>query len=115
MVFVAKSEVAGWPVFGWLARLQRTIFINRQARHQTGAATREIAGRLLGGDAVVLFAEGTSSDGNRVLPFRSALVGAARDALVEAGHARHVLIQPLSIAYTGLQGFPMGQIGRANV
>ena len=47
------------------------IFIDRQARHQTGAATREIAGRLLGGDAVVLFAEGTSSDGTRVLPFRS--------------------------------------------
>jgi 1-acyl-sn-glycerol-3-phosphate acyltransferase len=40
VVFVAKSEVAHWPVFGWLARLQRTIFINRQARHQTGAATR---------------------------------------------------------------------------
>ncbi len=71
VVFVAKSEVAGWPVFGWLARLQRTIFIDRKARHQTGAATREIAGRLLGGDAVVLFAEGTSSDGMRVLPFRS--------------------------------------------
>src|SRR3984957_13213789 len=43
VVFVAKSEVARWPVFGWLAKLQRTIFINRQARHQTGAATREIA------------------------------------------------------------------------
>ena len=56
VVFVAKSEVARWPVFGWLAKLQRTIFINRQARHQTGAATREIAGRLLSGDAVVLFA-----------------------------------------------------------
>src|ERR1700716_4617003 len=49
VVFVAKSEVAGWPVFGWLAKLQRTIFINRQARHQTGAATRGIAARLLGG------------------------------------------------------------------
>src|SRR6202048_368118 len=43
VVFVAKSEVARWPVFGWLARLQRTIFVNRQGRHQTGAATREIA------------------------------------------------------------------------
>src|SRR5665647_1139921 len=81
VVFVAKSEVAGWPVFGWLAKLQRTIFINRQARHQTGAATREIAGRLLGGDAVVLFAEGTSSAGIRVLPFRSSLVGAVHHAL----------------------------------
>ena len=81
VVFVAKSEVATWPLFGWLAKLQRTIFINRKARHQTGAATREIAGRLLGGDAVVLFAEGTSSDGVRVLPFRSSLVGAVHHAL----------------------------------
>jgi 1-acyl-sn-glycerol-3-phosphate acyltransferase len=80
VVFVAKSEVATWPLFGWLAKLQRTIFINRQARHQTGAATREIAARLLGGDAVVLFAEGTSSDGVRVLPFRSSLVGAVHHA-----------------------------------
>src|ERR1035437_3873232 len=86
VVFVAKSEVAGWPVFGWLAKLQRTIFINRQARHQTGAATREIAGRLLGGDAVVLFAEGTSSDGIRVLPFRSSLVGAVHHALGAGTH-----------------------------
>ncbi len=61
VVFVAKSEVAGWPVLGWLATLQRTVFINRRARHQIGAATRQIADRLLGGDAVVLFAEGTSS------------------------------------------------------
>ena len=86
VVFIAKSEVAGWPVFGWLARLQRTIFINRQARHQTGAATREIAARLLGGDAVVLFAEGTSSDGIRVLPFRSSLVGAVHHALGNTTH-----------------------------
>ena len=47
VVFVAKSEVAGWPVLGWLAKLQRTVFINRQARHQTGAATSEIAGDSL--------------------------------------------------------------------
>src|SRR3977135_1439188 len=63
VVFVAKSEVAGWPVFGWPALCQRTICIHRPARHQTGAATREIAGRLLGGYAVLLCAEGTSSPG----------------------------------------------------
>ena len=103
VVFVAKSEVAGWPVFGWLARLQRTIFINRQARHQTGAATREIADRLLGGDAVVLFAEGTSSDGIRVLPFRSSLVGAVHHALGDSTHHSHVTVQPMSLAYVRLQ------------
>lgn len=108
VVFVAKREVAGWPVFGWLARLQRTIFINRQARHQTGAASREIAGRLLGGDAVVLFAEGTSSDGIRVLPFRSSLVGAVHHALGNSQHT-HVTVQPMSLAYHSLSGVPMGR------
>jgi 1-acyl-sn-glycerol-3-phosphate acyltransferase len=109
VVFVAKSEVAGWPVFGWLARLQRTIFINRQARQQTGAATREIAGRLLGGDAVVLFAEGTSSDGIRVLPFRSSLVGAVHHALGAGTQHTHVTVQPMSLAYVSLSGLPMGR------
>jgi 1-acyl-sn-glycerol-3-phosphate acyltransferase len=114
-VFVAKSEVARWPVFGWLARLQRTIFINRQARHQTGAATREIAGRLLGGDAVVLFAEGTSSDGIRVLPFRSALIGAVHHALGSTAHHTRITVQPMSLAYVGLGGVPLGRALRERV
>ena len=115
VVFVAKSEVAGWPVFGWLAKLQRTIFINRQARHQTGAATREIAGRLLGGDAVVLFAEGTSSDGTRVLPFRSALVGAVHHALGNSAHHTSITVQPMSLAYIGFGGVPIGRALRERV
>src|SRR6267378_1607279 len=109
VVFIAKSEVAGWPVLGWLARLQRTIFINRQARHQTGAATREIAARLLGGDVVVLFAEGTSSDGIRVLPFRSSLVGAVHHALGNTTRHTHITVQPMSLAYVGFGGVPMGR------
>ncbi len=109
VVFVAKSEVARWPVFGWLARLQRTIFVNRQARHRTGAATSEIAGRLLGGDAVVLFAEGTSSDGVRVLPFRSSLVGAVHHALGNSTHHTSIIVQPMSLAYVSLSGVPMGR------
>jgi 1-acyl-sn-glycerol-3-phosphate acyltransferase len=115
VVFIAKSEVAGWPVLGWLARLQRTIFINRQARHQTGAATREIAARLLGGDAVVLFAEGTSSDGIRVLPFRSSLVGAVHHALGNTTHHTHVTVQPMSLAYVGFGGVPIGRSLRERV
>jgi 1-acyl-sn-glycerol-3-phosphate acyltransferase len=115
VVFVAKSEVAGWPVFGWLAKLQRTIFINRRARHQTGAATREIAGRLLGGDAVVLFAEGTSSDGIRVLPFRSSLVGAIHHALGNSTHHSHITVQPMSLAYVRFGGVPIGRALRERV
>ena len=86
--FVAKSEVAGWPLFGTFARLQRSIFIDRTRRKGAAEANREIAERLAGGDAIVLFAEGTTSDGNRVLPFRSAVVGAARDAIARGGPYR---------------------------
>jgi 1-acyl-sn-glycerol-3-phosphate acyltransferase len=115
VAFVAKSEVATWPVFGWLARLQRTIFINRQARHQTGAATREIGDRLLGGDAIVLFAEGTSSDGIRILPFRSALIGAVHHALGETTHHTQITVQPLSLAYVRFGGLPVGRALRDRV
>ena len=65
--------------------------------------------RLAGGDPVVLFGEGTSSDGNRVLEFRSALIGAAREAVAQAEHVSRVWLQPLSIAYTGMLGLPLGR------
>jgi 1-acyl-sn-glycerol-3-phosphate acyltransferase len=109
VAFVAKREVASWPLFGLFAKLQRSVFVDRTRRHKTPEANIEIARRLADGDPVVLFGEGTSSDGNRVLPFRSALIGAARDALAAAGHVEHILIQPLSIAYVGFHGLPMGR------
>lgn len=109
VVFVAKQEVAGWPLFGWLAKLQRTIFIDRERRQKTGDAAQEIAGRLLDGDAVVLFAEGTSSDGVRVLPFRSALIGAVHHALGASTQHTRVTVQPLSLAYTRIDGVPVGR------
>jgi 1-acyl-sn-glycerol-3-phosphate acyltransferase len=114
-VFVAKKEVAGWPIFGWLAKLQRTVFIDRERRHRTGAATQEIAERLIGGDAVVLFAEGTSSDGNRILPFRSALIGAVHHAIGSSTHHERVTVQPLSLAYVNLNGLPLGRAFRSRV
>ncbi|MGQ3671318.1 lysophospholipid acyltransferase family protein [Xanthobacter sp. TB0136] len=110
LFFVAKSEVSDWPLVGLLARFQRTVFVDRQRRQATGTVNREIAERLKEGDPVVLFAEGTSSDGNRVLPFRTALVGAVRDAFEDVDQVR---VQPLSIAYTRLQGLPMGRQHRA--
>ncbi len=105
--FVAKSEVAGWPGVGLLARLQRSVFIDRRRRRATSAATAEIGGRLASGDAMLLFAEGTTGDGTRVLPFRSALLGAAREAMgTEAGT---VMVQPLAIRYTRRNGLPIGR------
>ena len=115
VVFVAKSEVAGWPVIGLLAKLQRSVFVERARRHRTRDVNAEIARRLAEGDPVVLFGEGTSSDGNRVLPFRSALIGAARDALAEAEHTGRVWIQPLSIAYTRMRSLPIARHERPHV
>ena len=112
VVFVAKREIASWPFFGLLAKLQRSVFVDRERRHKTGEVNAEIAQRLAEGDPVVLFGEGTSSDGNRVLPFRTALIGAARDALAAAEHVQQVWIQPLSVAYVSHQGLPMGRQGR---
>lgn len=106
LFFVAKSEVASWPLVGLLAKFQRTVFVDRQRRQATADVNREIAERLVDGDPVVLFPEGTSGDGNRVLPFRTALVGAVRD--VFSTHDA-VVVQPLVIAYTRLQGMPMGR------
>ncbi len=107
VAFVAKREVANWLLVGVTARLQRTVFVDRARRQQASQAVDEIVKRLVGGTSVVLFAEGTSSDGNRVLPFRSALLGAIKGAGAHDGH--EILIQPMSIGYTGQHGIPMGR------
>jgi 1-acyl-sn-glycerol-3-phosphate acyltransferase len=105
--FVAKSEVAGWPLFGVLAKLQRTVFIERQVR-RAAAQRGELTRRLAAGDDLILFPEGTSSDGSRVLPFKSALFSAAEG---KTG-GNPVVVQPVSVAYVRLNGMPMGRLYR---
>jgi 1-acyl-sn-glycerol-3-phosphate acyltransferase len=73
-LFVAKSEVKNWPVFGWFARLAGTIFVNRNKPSQAVQSADEIAVALRNGALVVLFPEGTSSGGETVLPFKSSLL-----------------------------------------
>jgi 1-acyl-sn-glycerol-3-phosphate acyltransferase len=107
VAFVAKSEVRKWPLVGITAEMQRTVFVDRARRHQTGDAVSQIVARLKGGTPVVLFAEGTSSDGNRVLPFRSALLGAVEMAAKHTGEP--LPIQPMAIAYTNQHGIPLGR------
>ncbi|MBX8782171.1 1-acyl-sn-glycerol-3-phosphate acyltransferase [Ochrobactrum sp. GRS2] len=109
--FIAKSEVRKWPVFGTFAVLQRTVFVEREKKGRTAQQASDIALRLAGGDAMVLFPEGTTSDGNRVLPFKTSLFGAAHAAIREAGEEQ-VIVQPVSIAYTGVHGMPMGRFHR---
>ncbi|MEW4458805.1 lysophospholipid acyltransferase family protein [Roseibium algicola] len=112
--FIAKSEVSGWPIFGLFAKLQRTVFVNRTRRTETAQVADAIAVRMAAGDAMVLFAEGTSNDGNCVLPFRSALLGAATRAVGEDETSK-VWVQPLSVAYQGFYGLPMGRAHRPHV
>ncbi|MBD2747558.1 1-acyl-sn-glycerol-3-phosphate acyltransferase [Microvirga sp. BT688] len=104
--FIAKSEIEGWPVVGFMATLQRSVFIDRQRRKATAEVNDALAHRLVKGEVVVLFAEGTTSDGNRLLPFRSSLVGAAQTALMHDSVER-VLLQPLAITYTRRHGMPV--------
>jgi 1-acyl-sn-glycerol-3-phosphate acyltransferase len=94
--FVAKQEVGAWPVVGWVARLGRSVFVSRN-RTQTKGEAGVIRERLGTGDSVILFPEGTTSDGGRVLPFRSAFLSVA-------DHARTV--QPVSVVFDRLGGLP---------
>ena len=94
--FVAKAEIEHWPLIGLIAKLGRTIFVSR-ARAGTGRETSAISTRLDRGDNLILFPEGSSSDGSRVLPFRSSFF-----AVAEA--AAPPLFQPISIVYDRLDG-----------
>src|SRR5260370_38248425 len=105
--FVAKAEVATWPFFRTLAKAQRTIFIERRSG-KTSKSRDEMMSRLNTGDNLMLFPEGTSSDGTRVLPFRSALFGVAQ---LRRGD-RPITVQPVAISYTRLDGIPLGRYWR---
>ncbi len=108
--FVAKSEIEGWPIFGFLAKLQRTVFVQREKRARTAESRDVLVDRLRGGDNLILFPEGTSSDGNRVLPFKSALFGAAEIEVPRRdGSLGPVVVQPVTVSYTKLQGMPIGR------
>jgi 1-acyl-sn-glycerol-3-phosphate acyltransferase len=79
-VFVAKRDVAAWPLFGWLARAAGTIFADRRRKLRAGGVVDLVRDAIAGGALVVLFPEGTSSDGESVLPFKSALLESALQA-----------------------------------
>ena len=111
--FVAKKEVASWPFFGWLAKLQRTVFVDRERRSASIDATSAIGARLLEGDRVVLFAEGTSNDGNKILPFKTALFSAIKISDDDRSRQKQpIKLQTITIAYTKRHGLPLGRHGR---
>jgi 1-acyl-sn-glycerol-3-phosphate acyltransferase len=110
--FVAKKEVGRWPFVSSLARLQRTVFVDRTRRQAAGEATDEIMARLSQGDTIVLFAEGTSSDGNRVLPFKTSLFGAVKGPQAMGSNT---IVQTAAVVYTHRRGLPLSRADRPRV
>jgi len=103
--FVAKAEVERWPFIGFLARVQKTVFVERRAiraAHQRDGL-RDV---LEKGESLIVFPEGTSSDGMRTLPFKSSLF-----SIVEKPLSSGVLavVQPVTVLCTELGGMPMGR------
>ena len=109
--FIAKSEVSGWPIVGFLARLQDTVFIERKI-NRVIKQKKEILDFLSRGKKLVLFPEGTSSDGNRVLKFKSSLFSIGE---TEEGKLGGYEFQAVTICYSGLNGLPMSRSQRPNV
>ncbi len=102
--FVAKTEVGGWPVINLVARLGRTEFVSRQ-RSRLASERDAMRARVERGDNLILFPEGTTSDGSRVMPFRSTFFAIAEGA-------NPPLIQPVSVVYDRLAGLPAGRSSR---
>jgi 1-acyl-sn-glycerol-3-phosphate acyltransferase len=91
--FVSKAEVAGWFGIGWLARATGTVFIERK-REQAAKQREQLAARLDIGHRLLFFPEGTSTDGHRVLPFKSTLFEA-----LYAVKAKNLWVQPVTVKY----------------
>ena len=100
--FIAKHEVADWPGFGLLAKLQQSIFIDR-SRHQIRTGTDQVSAHLATGKSLILFPEGTSNDGISILPFQSSFFSVAEQT--PGGPA--LPVQPVSIRYTHRAGLPL--------
>lgn len=99
MYFVAKSEVAGWSGIGWLARGTGTVFIRRN-RAEAAAQTKLFEERLIAGHQLLFFPEGTSTNGDQVLSFKTTLFAAFfADRLRD-----RVSVQPITLRYTAPEG-----------
>ncbi len=107
--FIAKEEVRKWPVISWIARLGRTVYVRRK-RTSTARERDEMRLRLAAGDNLILFPEGTTSDGARVMPFRSAFLSIAEVPVLADG--RTARVQPVSLVYDRISGLPAGRASR---
>jgi 1-acyl-sn-glycerol-3-phosphate acyltransferase len=111
VTFVAKTGVRDTFFVGFMASLQRTLFVDYERRSDTKRTSTEMGQLLAKNGAVLLFAEGHRGLGDHVQPFRSALVGACQTAMAEGG-VKDVAIQPVTIAYTHVQGLSVSRNDR---
>ena len=100
--FVAKSEVKSWPLFGQLALLQRTLFVDRRRGRHNRTDGTALAARLHKNQSIVIFAEATNSDGIKVLRFKSTLLAGIEDA-------PHIPVQAMTMAYRRAHDMVMGR------
>ena len=103
--FVAKSEIANWPIINVIVKLGKTIFINRKEILKSKNQVNILSSNLRDGFNVILFPEGTSNNGTQILPFKSSLFG-----IVEISENKFFELQPISITYTGFDGLPTNRI-----
>ncbi|WP_299554504.1 1-acyl-sn-glycerol-3-phosphate acyltransferase [uncultured Tateyamaria sp.] len=101
--FVSKSEVAGWPGIGTLARATGTLFIARDPR-AARIQTELFQERLLAGQRLLFFPEGTSTDGLRVLPFKTTLFASLFASFFAEDLHPHLYVQPVTVVYHAPQG-----------
>jgi 1-acyl-sn-glycerol-3-phosphate acyltransferase len=94
--FVCKDEVRNWPLLGWLVARNHTVFIRRASRNSAAEVRDRLVGSLSCGRSVMVFPEGTTTDGRAVLPFRAALFQAA----IDAGRA----VKPVRLRYVDHRG-----------
>ncbi|MGD1036477.1 MAG: lysophospholipid acyltransferase family protein [Roseiarcus sp.] len=114
MTFLAKKELGGLALGGWIARLQGVIFVDRRRPGGILEVNAQIVRAMAKGDSVVLFAEATTGDGNRLLRFRSSHFEAVRQA-ASGERGADVVIQPVFLDYSRVAGMSVGRRERALV
>lgn len=113
--FVAKSEVASWPLFGPIARLTGAVFVERRRRRSILRVNAALCERLAAGEDVVVFAEATTGDGSRLQRFKAPHFAALRDFLGARPGEAYATVTPVGLAYVRRHGLPLGRLGRSQV
>jgi len=111
--FIAKSEMASWGFLGTMCNLHKTIFVNRARRTDSHRQADHLTSRVKEGHSLILFPEGTSTDGVRVVKFKSSLFAVAERADEASDHT--LLIQPVTLAFTEMNGMPLVKSKRPQV